>query len=164
MPLNRCHPPNPSQSHSHWVSPSVRYSWACIRKVLVQLATKRTNRMARLAITKDNSRHHHVMAMLAFRMTLGTHHGIKCLTISKRHHIRRFLSTGKAPGRTLGHHPAPPVSPSNQGLITSKPAARKGLVSRVATMNPLARATAAMQASAVSIPPPALRTRTISSA
>lgn len=47
---------------------------------------------------------------------------------------------------------------ASHGLITVTPAAWKGLVSRVATINPLATATAAMQASAVSIPLPELRT------
>jgi hypothetical protein len=42
----------------------------------------------------------------------------------------------------------------SQGLITISPAASKGEVLRVATINPLATATAAMSPSAVLIPLP----------
>ena len=51
-----------------------------------------------------------------------------------------------------------------QGLMTFSPAASKGLVSRVATAKPLASATAAMKASAVSTAKPAARDVTSSSA
>jgi hypothetical protein len=51
-----------------------------------------------------------------------------------------------------------------QGLITFSPAASKGVVSRVATVNALARATAAMKASAVSTATPAARDLASSSA
>ena len=51
-----------------------------------------------------------------------------------------------------------------QGLMAFTPAASKGLVSRVATAKPLARATAAMKASAVSTAKPATRHLASSSA
>ena len=55
-------------------------------------------------------------------------------------------------------------SAASHGLMTLSPAASKGLVSRVATVKPLARAMAAMKASAVSTAKPAARDLASSSA